>query len=65
MGPAEKAFRYRSYAQELKVKIRKMRDRRCAKILENIAADYDRLAAIQEQLSKSDQRPINFKLTIV
>jgi hypothetical protein len=42
-----------------------MRDRRCAKILENIAADYDRLAAIQEQLSKSDQRPINFKLTIV
>jgi hypothetical protein len=52
MGPAEKAFRYRSYAEKLKVKIRNMRDRHCAKILENIAADYDRLAEIEDQLSK-------------
>jgi hypothetical protein len=52
-GPAEKAFMYRLRAEELKAMIPDMKDRVYAKILENIADDYYRLADMQEQIAEA------------
>ena len=50
-GHAEKAFVYRQRAEELRVIAADMKDEANRQILLRIAADYDRLATIQDQLA--------------
>jgi len=52
---AKMVFIYRQRAEELRVMIPDMKDRMYAKILEKIAADYDRLAEIQERIAELGQ----------
>ncbi len=51
-GHYEKAIEYRQKAEELRSLLIDMKDQNTRDMLEQIAAGYDRLAAIQENLGK-------------
>jgi hypothetical protein len=50
-GHAERAFVYRQRAEELRVIAADIKDEANHRILLRIAADYERLAVIQDQLA--------------
>lgn len=55
-GHEERALQYRRKAEELRATLPGIKDQHIRDTLEVIAAGYDRLAAIQENLAKADRR---------
>jgi hypothetical protein len=51
----ERAFQYRQKAEELRAMIPDMRDGHTRVTLEKIAAGYDQLARVQDNLAKADK----------
>jgi hypothetical protein len=49
----ERAFQYRQRAEELRAIIPDMKDPVCRETLVKVAADYDRLAEVQERIAEN------------
>ncbi len=54
-GHKERALQYRLKAQEVRAMLSDMKDQHARDALEGIAAGYERLATIQENLAKADK----------